>query len=76
MPPTQLQVQESRLPKIESRKTERSGSSLPKLQSEKKIYSKWLESNREKGNAKLEKELADLERINKMVQEKVASTQA
>jgi hypothetical protein len=30
---TQIQEQETRLPKIESRKTQRSDSSLPKLQS-------------------------------------------
>ena len=72
----QIHAQESRLPKIESRRTDRSESSLPKLQSEKKIYSKWLESNKEKGNAKLEKELADLDRINKMVQDRVSNTQA
>lgn len=71
----QIQQQETKLPKIENRKTERSDSSLPKLQNEKKIYSKWLESSREKGNAKIEKELTDLEKINKMVQEKLVNTQ-
>lgn len=55
-----MQAQETRLPKIESRKSERKESSLPKLQSEKKIITKWLESSREKGNSKLEKELTDL----------------
>ncbi len=38
----QMQAQETRLPKIESRKSERKESSLPKLQSEKKIITKWL----------------------------------
>jgi len=49
----QMQAQETRLPKIESRKTDRQESSLPKLQSEKKIITKWLESSREKGNSKI-----------------------
>ena len=60
---------------MESRKTERSDSSLPKLQKEKKILSNWVDSSREKGNSKLEKELTDLEKINKMVQEKLTNTQ-
>jgi hypothetical protein len=41
-----VQDQEMKLPKIESSKNieqrERSTTSLPKLQSEKKIYTKWL----------------------------------
>lgn len=37
-----MQAQETRLPKIESRKSERKEISLPKLQSEKKIITKWL----------------------------------
>lgn len=36
---------------------------------------KYLESSREKTNSKLEKELTDLEKINKMVQDKLANTQ-
>lgn len=68
-------MQETKLPKLESRKTERSDSSLPKLQKEKKILSNWVDSSREKGNSKLEKELTDLEKINKMVQEKLTNTQ-
>ena len=69
-----MQEQESRLPKISTKKVERSDSSLPKLQSEKKIYTKWLDSTREKGSSRLEKELTDLEKINKMVQDKIAHT--
>jgi hypothetical protein len=70
-----------KLPKIESVKNieykERSTTSLPKLQSEKKIYTKWLETaTNGKKNSVIEKELGELDKINKVVQEKISSTSA
>lgn len=68
-----------KLPKIESSKNieqrERSTTSLPKLQSEKKIYTKWLQTaTNGKKNDVIEKELSELDKINKVVQEKITAT--
>jgi len=46
-------------------------SSLPKLQNEKKVYAKWLESSRVKSYSKIDQELDELGKINEIVLEKI-----
>jgi len=41
--------------------------SLPKLQNEKKVYAKWLESSRVKSYSKIDQELDELGKINETV---------
>jgi chromosome segregation ATPase len=63
-----------KLPSIQRRSADRLGSSLPKLESEKKIYTKWLETYKNKPFDKIEKEIEDLEKISNMVNDKIAVT--
>lgn len=63
-----------KLPSIQRRSADRLANSLPKLESEKKIYTKWLETYKNKGFDKVEKEIEDLEKINSMVTDKITTT--
>jgi len=52
-----LKKEIDKLPSIQRRSADRLGNSLPKLESEKKIYTKWLETYKNKAFDKVEKEI-------------------